>query len=201
MPKVVDHELRRSQIIADFLNLALTEGLENVSLRGIASHANISLRQVQYYFGTKDQLVQAGLSRLEEISNEAYLKNVAKLGESCTFEQTVNLIFDAALPTNDESRKFHQLWMSYSLMSLTSNPQLDAELLESPNKLEKLIFMLLKQAQIDGTLTNDLIIENETIVILGLINGLGTAVLFGQQSESKAKRAFYSHIKRLCTSN
>src|ERR1700748_1736428 len=57
MPKVVDHEQRRQQIAAALLRVAAVRGLHQTGLREVAAEAGLSVRLIQYYFGTKEQLL------------------------------------------------------------------------------------------------------------------------------------------------
>jgi len=57
MPKLVDHELRRRQIADALLRVAAARGLHQAGLREVAAEAGLSVRLIQYYFGTKEQLL------------------------------------------------------------------------------------------------------------------------------------------------
>ena len=57
MPKVVDHEERRSQIAEAVWRIATTRGLQGVTFREVAAEAQVSVSLVQHYFGTKAGLV------------------------------------------------------------------------------------------------------------------------------------------------
>src|ERR1700748_1216033 len=57
MPKVVDHEQRRQQIADALLRVAGAPGLHHEGLREVAAEAGLSVRLIQYYFGTKEQLL------------------------------------------------------------------------------------------------------------------------------------------------
>lgn len=98
MPKIVDHELRRKEIVESFLYLASIDGLENISLRNIAGHAGISLRQVQYYFENKEDLILAGLSHLEAISQQSFNEKLQLKGVETGYKDKLCALFEAALP-------------------------------------------------------------------------------------------------------
>src|SRR6201994_5220635 len=57
MPKRADHERRRRQITEALLRVAATRGLHHAGLRDVATEAGLSVRLIQYYFGTKEQLL------------------------------------------------------------------------------------------------------------------------------------------------
>ena len=58
MPKRVDHDERRRQIVRALWRIAERGGLGAVSFREVAAEAGVSVRLVQYYFGTKADLLR-----------------------------------------------------------------------------------------------------------------------------------------------
>ena len=73
MPKRVDHEVRRKQIAEALVRIAGQRGLHAVGMRDVAAEAGISLRLVQYYFQTKEKLLQIGLDP-RTLSGDALVK-------------------------------------------------------------------------------------------------------------------------------
>ena len=197
MPKLVDHQERKAEILGAFFAQSVAKGLHNVTLRGVAAEAGVSLRQVQYYFGTKDILVQAGLDMLEEQSHRGVSERLAKLSDSSSALDMLLALFKEALPAHTNSRQFHLLWMSYAMLSLSNPSLLNATLLEGPNRLQSNIIEILERGVGSGELRDSLNVEIEAIILLGLINGLGTAVLLGQQSAEAATASFTHQIDRL----
>ena len=57
MPKRVDHSVRRRQIIEAVCRITVKGGLASATFREVAAEAGVSVRLVQYYFGTKDELM------------------------------------------------------------------------------------------------------------------------------------------------
>lgn len=196
MPKRVDHCQRRTEILLVFLTLAAEKGLHNTSLRMVASSAKISLRQVQYYFGTKDALVQAGLELLEQQSYNGVQERLTTLPDSCSCRDTLLALLEEAMPTDKNSQQFHLLWMSYAIFSLTKSYSLTPTQLKSPNNLQRHIKDLIKRGIDDGEFHRTLDIEVEAITLLVLINGLGNAVLLGQQSVENATKVFELQLDR-----
>ncbi|WP_235676604.1 MULTISPECIES: TetR family transcriptional regulator C-terminal domain-containing protein [unclassified Vibrio] len=197
MPKIVDHEARKDDLVKSFLDLATKTGLENVSLRGVASHANVSLRQVQYYFGSKNALVTSGLDHLTNSSYQGVAQRLSATDGTKGAIETFTAIFEEAMPTDEKSKQFHQLSMSYAMLSLTRLEFNDQALLEGANRLQNRIEEVLIKGIRDGELNRDINIKSEAILLLGLINGLGTAVLLGQQMVESAMESFLYHVDKL----
>ena len=64
VPKRVDHEERRRQIADALVRTATIRGLHATGMREVAAEAGVSLRLVQYYFGTKEELLLAAMQHL-----------------------------------------------------------------------------------------------------------------------------------------
>src|ERR1700753_3985711 len=59
-----DHEERRRQIADALVRAAAARGLHATGMREVAAEAGVSLRLVQYYFGTKEELMLAAMQQL-----------------------------------------------------------------------------------------------------------------------------------------
>ncbi len=197
MPKTVNHNERRSMILEAFVAVAVREGLHAVSMRTVAAEAEISLRLVQYYFENKARLMREGLMALERMSNERWANHASTSTEALTVTETLEALFTVALPTDSHGREFHLLWMSYAVLSMT-DPEIPNEaLLDGPNRLLQRVTLLLKQGQESGEFGNELDATAEAIILLGLIHGLGTAVMTGMQSGKVALELLTLHLGRL----
>ncbi|MET7280115.1 TetR/AcrR family transcriptional regulator [Kribbella sp. NPDC005582] len=72
MPKIVDHEQRRREIVHALWQVIAMHGLEGVSLREVAQAAEVSIGRIQHYFDSREALVLAGLERLIAQAGAAY---------------------------------------------------------------------------------------------------------------------------------
>lgn len=63
----------KGNILDSTLKLIKTEGLENVTLRKIAALAEVNLALINYYFGSKDKLINEALKALLASFREAFL--------------------------------------------------------------------------------------------------------------------------------
>lgn len=197
MPRMVDHDERRSMILEAFVTLAVREGLHAVSMRSVASEAGISLRLVQYYFKTKSGLMQAGLTMLDRMSNERWANRTANFPEPSNATEILKALFEEALPTDSRRRDFHLLWMSYAVLGMTDTEIPNRVFVEGPNRLLQRIVSLLKQGQVAGEFDAELNADSEAAILLGLVHGLGTAVMIGLQSGETALKLLILHFDRL----
>jgi AcrR family transcriptional regulator len=82
VPKRVDHEERRRQIADALLRTAATRGLHATGMREVAAEAGVSLRLVQYYFGTKEELLLAAMQHLAVQFAERAMARINRLKET-----------------------------------------------------------------------------------------------------------------------
>lgn len=197
MPRTVDHEERRSTILEAFARVATREGLTSVSLRAVATEAGISLRLVQYYFETKAGLMQAGLDFLERESNRRWARRIAELPQPPTARLTLRALFEEALPTDEASRDFHLLWMSYAISAQTDPGISNLPFIDGPNRVRQRIAAILAQAKDDGEMHSQLNVEAEAAILLCLLHGLATAVLVGQMTADAAMASLTHQLNRL----
>jgi AcrR family transcriptional regulator len=80
-----DHFTRagRRQIADALLRTAATRGLHATGMREVAAEAGVSLRLVQYYFGTKEELLLAATQNLAVRFSERVLTR-ARLTKACS---------------------------------------------------------------------------------------------------------------------
>ncbi|MGW0738224.1 TetR/AcrR family transcriptional regulator [Streptomyces sp. NPDC002851] len=201
MPKRVDHAERRAHIIDALVRVAAAEGLHAVTLRAVAAEAGMSLNLVQYYFDTKAGLMHAALERLEEQSHARWSARLAGLPQPVTALAFVETFLAEALPTDEAGRAFHLVWTSYAVMAMT-DPELAAQpFVEGPNRLERQLTDVLRQAKDEGALDPSRDAAGEAAHLLTLSHGLGTSVLVGQRSATDAMQILRSHLNRLFASS
>lgn len=197
MPRMVDHDQRRSMILNAFVSVAARNGLHAVTMRAVAAEAGISLRLVQYYFETKAGLMGAGLRHLEEHSNARWSQRLAALPQPPSARQILHALFAEALPTDRQSRDFHLLWMSYAVLAMTDPVMPDQSFVDGPNRLQQRIATILEQGSAGGEFRDGMDVAMEAAVLLGLIHGLGTAVLIGQQTAESAMSRLVFQVERM----
>ncbi len=189
MPRTADHDARRTQIIDGLVRVAGRDGLHAVTMRAVAAEAGVSLRLVQYYFESKAQLMNAALERLERQSHERWAARLEGLRDPSPREVVEALVAEA-LPTDPESRVFHQVWTSYAVLAMTEPPMAAQPFVEGPDRLERQITGILAGAGAADP-------ETEAARLLALAHGLGTSVLVGRRSAESAMRILRHHLDEL----
>lgn len=137
MPKVVDHDARRRQITDAVCRITLRGGLGAATFREVASEAGVSVRLIQYYFGTKAGLLDTTLQHVGERSIarltkwvddtdgspravlEAFLKSFAPVDEEsrtavlmyiALYTESVVAVLGDGNPPEDRSREAEMMY-------------------------------------------------------------------------------------------
>ncbi|MCF7220542.1 TetR/AcrR family transcriptional regulator [Marilutibacter chinensis] len=196
MPRTADHAQRREQILQAMTAVALRDGLPAVSMRAVAAEAGISLRLVQYYFGSKAALMHAGLEQLESRSLQRWSSRTVGGGQASAFD-TLLALFAEALPVDDEQRAFHFLWMSYAVLAMTDGDIPGRTFIQGPDRLQARIAAELERGIANREFRAAIDPAIESAALLALLHGLGTAVLVGQQDSATAMAAATLQLDRL----
>jgi AcrR family transcriptional regulator len=201
VPRRVDHQERRRQIADALVRTAAVRGLHATGMREVAAEAGVSLRLVQYYFGTKAELLLAAMQQLAAQFSDRVLARIQRMkeepGSPARPRDVIAAILTEALPEDDERRTFTLVYTAYLALSLT-----DAELAISPlarnsSIVSDVIAAQLRAAQAAGDMPGHLNPDLEAITLLTMSAGLGTSVMAGQSSAAQAQAVIDYHLHRL----
>src|SRR6478735_9711548 len=102
MPKRVDHAIRRREITDAVCRITVKGGLTSATFREVAAEAGVSVRLVQYYFGTKDELL---LSTQRHVAARSIVRLRAWIAETDgTPRAWLCAFMGSFIPVDDESR-------------------------------------------------------------------------------------------------
>jgi AcrR family transcriptional regulator len=197
VPKRVDHDQRRRQIGEALLRIANTRGLQHASMREVAAEAQVSLRLVQYYFHTKDELLLAALGYLGEQLSERVRQRIRSLGTPPTPRSVVYGTLTAILPTDEESRRLTKTYAAYYALVLTEPDLAARHGATYPDALERFLAGYLRTAQQEGHIDRGVDAATTAAGLIALTNGLGASVLGGQRDGEAAHAILTYHLDRL----
>ena len=200
MPKRVDHEERRRQIADALVRTAATRGLHATGMREVAAEAGVSLRLVQYYFGTKEELLLAAMQQLAAQFSDRVLARIQRTketGSPASPRDIIAAVLTEALPADDERRTFTLVYTAYLALSLTDPALAINPLVRNSNAVSDVIAAHLRTAQADGDMPAGLDPELEAISLMTMSAGLGTSVLAGHSSPEQAQAVIDYHLRRL----
>jgi TetR/AcrR family transcriptional repressor of bet genes len=183
MPKVVDHEERRAELCAAVWRLASRDGLEAVTVRGVAEEAGWSTGAVVHYFSDKEDLllsafqtvadrVSRRLEKLEERTNEPLALARAWLVEG--------------LPLDSDRRAEVRVWFALLGLALTRPALARAQRL-TYRAWRGRVAELLREAQDAGVVRADVDCPAAATALVALVDGLAIQATFEPRAVSGAR--------------
>lgn len=200
MPKRVDHEERRRQIADALLRVAATRGLHATGMREVAAEAGVSLRLVQYYFGTKEELLLAAMQYLAARFSEravARFRAASRSAGPASPRDIIAAILTEALPVDDERRTFTVVYTAYLALSLTDPALAIAPLVRNSGAVIDVVAAQLRAAQAAGDTPADLDPDLEAVSLTAMSAGLGTSVIAGHSTPAQAQAVVDYYLCRL----
>jgi AcrR family transcriptional regulator len=199
VPKYVDHEERRRQIADALLRVAAERGLHATGMREVAAEAGVSLRQVQYYFGTKEELMLFATQQLAARFSERGLARIGRLKEQGPLRprDVIAAIVAEGLPADDEMRIFHVVYTAYLALSLTDPALAISPLVGNSAAVIGVLAAQLRAAQAAGETPAGLDPDLEAFSLIALAGGLSTSVLAGHCAVEEAQAVLDYHLDRL----
>jgi len=101
MPKIVDHEAYRKEILTKCLELFSTKGFSNTTMREIAETAGVSTGTLYHYFPTKQSILEKMIVFVRERNRDSYLDKIKK---SETLKEKIDYITSFLL----ENENYHK---------------------------------------------------------------------------------------------
>jgi AcrR family transcriptional regulator len=200
VPRRVDHEERRRQIADALVRTAAARGLHATGMREVAAEAGVSLRLVQYYFGTKEELLLAAMQQLATQFSDRVLARIRRTnqtGSPASPRDVIAAVLTEALPADDERRTFTLVYTAYLALSLTDPALAIRPLARNSSIVGDVIAAQLRAAQAAGDMPGHLDPDLEAISLLTMSAGLGTSVIGGQSSARQAQAVIDYHLRRL----
>ncbi|MFF4414240.1 TetR/AcrR family transcriptional regulator [Streptosporangium sp. NPDC001559] len=198
MPRQVDHDRRRRQIAEAVWRLAVGGGLEEVTLRQVAAEAQVSARLLQYYFGTRADLLLGALKILNEDAEHRARERLALLGETPGMHAIVRGVLLELLPVDEERRTRHLVYAAYFVRFLT-DPDLAGVARDAPRALEDLVAGLIAQGQATGQVPRRVDAAAEAAFLVAGAEGLQSGVLLGQRTADEAVAVIDHQLARVFT--
>jgi AcrR family transcriptional regulator len=196
----VDHEVRRGQIADALVRTAAVRGLHATGMREVAAEAGVSLRLVQYYFGTKEELLLAAMQRLAAQFGERAMARVMKARPAAgpaSPRDVIAAILAEALPVDDDRRIFNAVYLAYMALSLTDPALALNPLVRNSAAVIDVVAAQLRTAKSSGDVPACLDPDLEALGLVSMATGLGTSVLAGQSTPDQAQAVIDYHLRRL----
>jgi AcrR family transcriptional regulator len=171
MPARVDHEHRRRQITDACSRITARGGLPSATFREVAAEAGVSVSLVQYYFGTKDQLLLVTQQHLAQRVAQRLRRRIEETEDAP--RAIIRAIFEEFVPHDDESREAMLLFVALHTASLTDPTLRRPEAQAITDGLWKLLAHELSRARRRAGVD----LDKEATMLAVLVPALAQAVL------------------------
>jgi AcrR family transcriptional regulator len=195
VPRRADHEARRLQVLAALVRCALRTGVHDLGYRDVAAEAGVSLRLVQYYFPSKQELLLAGLEHVRRRITTRIDERLDELPDPSDVRARLTVVLEGLLPVDEDGRDLTVVHHAFGALALT-DPTIPASPFSAVNRdLHTTMVGTLTELGIDEG-----VVEREAAALIGLATGLGVGVVFGQFDVELARSALHHHLEQALTS-
>ena len=194
MPRRVDHEERRRQITDAVVRITVRGGLPAATFREVAAEAGVSVRLIQYYFGSKAELLLVTQRHVAERATARLLRFVRGTGDSP--REVLRAALTSFVPTDAESREAMLMFVALGTASLLDPTLARPEAAEVPRALRELVERQLRR----GRLRAGVDPRREAALLAAAVPGLAQGVLDGSTPAPAAVRTIEYAIDRLLRS-
>lgn len=115
MPKLIDHAARRAQYAEATWRVILSQGIEAMSVRNVATEAGVSVGSLRHLFPTQDALAGFAMSLVAE-RVEARIRAVP--ARTDPVEYVTSLLLEV-LPLDTTRRAEAQVWLAFTAAAAT----------------------------------------------------------------------------------
>jgi AcrR family transcriptional regulator len=174
MPKIVDYDQRRRDLVQATLRLIVRQGLDGATMRDIATEAGFANGVVKTYFGSKADLLAATYLYVFEATNARAATSTAGLRGVDALRAFAHEVLPVTPELHDEAR----VVLSY-LAEVAQNPEHARTTAETMELWREWIGSWLGEADADGRLRSEVDVESETEVLLTYLLGAQTTAIIG----------------------
>jgi TetR/AcrR family transcriptional regulator, transcriptional repressor of bet genes len=184
MPKIVDHEQRREELAAAVWRIASRDGLDAVTIRGVAAEAGWSTGALHHYFSDKEELL---LFAFRTVAGRVGRRVDAARESTREPVELVRELLAIGLPLDDERRDETRVWFAFLGLALT-RPALARAQGAAYGQWRRLVASALEEAQAAGALDAALDSQREAAGLVALVDGLAVQAMFEPSGPSPERQ-------------
>jgi AcrR family transcriptional regulator len=182
MPKVVDHEQRRDELAAAVWRLAAREGLEAVTVRGVAEEAGCSTGALVHYFSDKEELL---LFAFRTVADRVGRRLAASEERTSDPLELARATLAEGLPRDRERQEEVRVWFAFLGLALT-RPALARAQRVTYRAWRDRVAEHLRSAQEAGALRADVDCATVAAALVALVDGVAVQAMFEPRRFSAA---------------
>ncbi|ORL76813.1 TetR/AcrR family transcriptional regulator [Prescottella equi] len=183
MPRLVDHDVRRREITSAVRRVIVDGGLEAVTFQSVAAEAGISVRLVQYYFGTKKEFLLATHRSVMQTAADRFMQRWEALGGDASPREAVSALLHELLPLDDTRREEAIVLGAFNTASISGIGITAEETLAAPRALVAVVAEQLRRV---GPVATPVDPDLDAELILAAIGGIAQGMLPGHYTPKLA---------------
>ncbi|WP_061292674.1 TetR/AcrR family transcriptional regulator [Herbidospora cretacea] len=191
MPKIVNHDERREEVVAAARRVILRAGIEAATTRAIAKEAGYSNGVLTHYFADKDEILLSALRS----SHRRITERLAEKLTGLTGLAALREVLLDNLPLDEERERETGLEIGFWARSLTS-PELLRVQREEADDLHLLVRSLLQNAADAGEITGEGL-DDTAERLLALVDGLSLHRLLHPDRAARIEQIMLAELDRL----
>lgn len=191
MPKVVDHDARRAQIVDAVIRVVHRAGYTGVSVRSVADEAGWSTGAIRHYFVSQQQLIAHAMADL----SVRVRQRLERRGSEATDVEGLVALLAEVLPLDAARRGETEMWTALVVAARTDS-ELGAVWREVHAQLRGLMeSCVLMLQQLSG---HQLDIPTETDRLHALIDGMALhGTLAPRLTAARMRAVLRAHLEQL----
>ena len=201
MPKRVDHDERRRQIVDALWRITIRGGLGAASFREVAQEAGVSVRLIQYYFGSKAELLHDANRRVAERMGARITRRVTALGPDPQPRNVVRAAVRAFLPSDRHAREAMVLFYAFYTAQMTDPSLARTDGKSTPDALATLVADQIRRAQARGEAPAQLHANREGALLTTALPGIVSGVIMKYLTAAEAARILDYAVDRIFLAN
>lgn len=193
MPKIVDHEQRKTVIAEAAWRVILNEGIQGATVRSIAKEAGLSLGALRHYFSSQDELLAYAMNLVKERAS-ARVNEI--LQQELAPKEKVLLILLELVPINETTMAEMEVWFAFTFHNRHKADEFDAQ----HDGIYDGVGRLIAYMEQHGLLRKETDAELETERLYALIDGVAMHALLEPHRVNRERiiRVFKHHLDSIC---
>lgn len=201
MPRLVDHDRRRTELVEAVWRVVLRSGVAGASVRAVATEAGLSVGSVRHFFSDQDALLHDAMREVARrvsarmTADEPTRRALAEQGEPT---EAVARLLEQTLPLTPAQATEARIWFAF-LTHEPTDPTIRAIRQELDDDLHTLCKRSITTLSKSGALAPDRSPKTETTLLWALIDGLTLRTLLDPETTppETARTALHTHLHQL----
>jgi AcrR family transcriptional regulator len=182
------HDQRQRDIIEAVFAIVDGQGTDQVTIRNVAKAAGISPGRVQYYFPTKDALLAAAFTAINDLGTENVRRRLAADADAGP-EAVLAAVLTELVPADEAGRRRMRIANAFEAYAI-NRPELAERLARGYGDLTAFLASLLPSGEAEDTAKE----------LIALASGLGWMVVTGAHTSEAARRTVARRLRQLFAS-